>query len=254
MRRLSHLLHENLALYGGLGLFAFCTLLWSLLALPLRFILPVKVGRRLGRRAITRIFRIYLGSLSVLRVCRFDLSALDALRDQGPLLIAPNHPCLLDAFFVLSRLDNVACILKAELLDNPFLGGGARLAGYIRNDTPRNMILRAVDELGRGSHLLLFPEGTRTASWPLNPFQKSVGRIAQRAAVPVQTVFIDTDSAYLSKGWPLFRKPLRLPIRYRVRLGRRFDPPGEVNRFTAELRAYFEQELQTHPPLHTAEP
>jgi hypothetical protein len=31
----------------------------------------------------------------------------------------------------------------------------------------------------------------------------------------VQTVFIETDSAYLSKGWPLFRKP-SMPITYRI--------------------------------------
>jgi len=252
MHRLPRLLYEYLALYAGLALFGFCTLVWSLFAQPLRFMLPEQAARRLGRRAITLIFRSYLGTLSALRVCRFDLAALDVLHDQGPLLIAPNHPCLLDAFFVLSRLDNVACILKAEILDNPFLGGGARLAGYIRNDTPLNMILQAVDELDRGSLLLLFPEGTRTTSWPLNPFQKSVGRIAQRAQVPVQTVFIETDSAYLSKGWPLFKKPLALPIHYRVRLGKRFDPPDNAARFSKELYDYFSQELHLHPPLQVA--
>jgi 1-acyl-sn-glycerol-3-phosphate acyltransferase len=243
------LVYEYFALYAGLGLLGLCSLAWSLFAVPLYHLLPEAVGIRIGRQVITQAFRFYLGSLSFLRACHFDLSALDSLRDQGPLLIVPNHPCLLDAFFVLSRLDNVACIMKADIVDNLFLGSGARLAGYIRNDLPLDMILAAVDELGCGSPILLFPEGTRTVTWPLNPFQKSVARIAHRAQVPVQTVFIETDSAYLSKGWSLFRKPTTLPIHYRVRLGKRFNPPQDANRFSQELYAYFEQELRLHPPL-----
>ena len=60
--------------------------------------------------------------------------------------------------------------------------------------------------------------------------------------MPVQTILIETNSAYLSKGWPLFRKPV-MPIHYRVRLGRRFDPPQDGHRFITELEEYFAQEL-----------
>jgi Tat protein secretion system quality control protein TatD with DNase activity len=70
----------------------------------------------------------------------------------------------------------------------------------------------------------------------------SVGLIAKHAAVPVQTLIIETDSPYLSKHWPLFRRPT-LPITYRVRLGRRFAPPADVAAFTAELDAYYRSEL-----------
>ena len=91
-------------------------------------------------------------------------------------------------------------------------------------------------------HLLLFPEGTRTISSPVNPFKGSIALIARQARVPVQTVLIETDSGYLGKGWPLFRKP-PMPISYRVRLGRRFDPPQNTHRFMVELEQYFAQEL-----------
>jgi 1-acyl-sn-glycerol-3-phosphate acyltransferase len=90
--------------------------------------------------------------------------------------------------------------------------------------------------------LLLFPEGTRTREYPINPLTAGVGLIAKRAAVPVQTLVIETDSPFLSKGWPLFRRP-RLPIVYRVRLGKRFDPPENAGAFTAELERYFRREL-----------
>jgi 1-acyl-sn-glycerol-3-phosphate acyltransferase len=190
---------------------------------------------------ITSAFRVYLGALTLMRACRFDLTALDELRDQPAMIIAPNHPGLIDAVLVISRLP-AACIMKAGLMRNLFLGAGARLAGYIPNDTVHGMVTRSIASLHEGAHLLVFPEGTRTTRWPVNPFIGSIGIIARHAKVPVQTVFIDTDSPYLGKGWPLFRKPT-LPITYRIRLGRRFDPPDKTREFVRELEQYFAEEL-----------
>jgi hypothetical protein len=36
-----------------------------------------------------------------------------------------------------------------------------------------------------------------------------------------------------------------LPITYRVRLGRRFDPPTDVAAFTGELDGYYRHALET---------
>jgi 1-acyl-sn-glycerol-3-phosphate acyltransferase len=205
-------------------------------------LLSPRRGRALGRYAIMAVFRVYLASLSLSRRCSFDLKALDALRDEPSLILAPNHPCLLDAVMVISRLPNVACVLKADLMNNIFLGAGSRLARYIRNEPVRRMVQLASQDLDCGSHLLLFPEGTRTTTSPINPLRGSIGLISHHAQVPVQTILIETDSTYLSKGWPLFRKP-PMPIHYRVRLGRRFDPPQHTRRFMAELEHYFAHEL-----------
>ena len=245
-RRWLHRLYEICALGFGLGLLGALSLTWSLLAVPLYYVLPKRWADPLGRWAITTGFRIYLGALALIGACRFDISALDALRAEGPLVIAPNHPCLLDAVMVISRLPNMACIMKADIVDNVFLGAGARLAGYIRNDAQLSMIKQAVAELKNGSHLLIFPEGTRTTRWPVNACKGTTALIASRARVPIQTVFIETDSAYLSKGWPLFRRPA-MPITYRIRLGRRFDPPEKAGVFTEELERYFIDELRDAP-------
>jgi len=234
--------YDYLVLYLGLAWLGILCLAWTPVALMIYPLLSERRGRALGRYVIMAAFRFYLASLSASRRCSFDLEALDALRDEPSLIIAPNHPCLLDALMVISRLPNVACVLKAELMNNIFLGAGARLARYIRNEPVRRMVRLATRDFDCGSHLLLFPEGTRTTSRPVNPLQGSIGLIARHAQVPVQTVLIETDSLYLSKGWPLFRKP-PMPIHYRARLGRRFDPPQHTQRFKAELEHYFAHEL-----------
>jgi len=197
---------------------------------------------------IARGFRMYLGALRAAGACRFDLDALDGLRGAGPLILAPNHPSLLDAVMLLSRAPQAACVLKAALLDSVLFGAGARLAGYIRNDPPMGMVRRSVEVLREGGQLLLFPEGTRTVRAPLNPFRGAIALIARRAGAPVQTVFIEADSAFLGKGWPLTRRP-PLPLHYRVRLGRRFDPPQDLHAFVRELEQYFARELAEPPAL-----
>ena len=214
-----------------LGLLALLSLAWSLLALPLRYLLPRASGHWLGRYG----------------ACRFDLQALDALRDQPASVIAPNHPSLLDAVMIISRVPQVACVMKAELMQSILFGAGARLARYIRNDSLHAMVRRAVTEVRGGSHLLLFPEGTRTTHAPVNTMHGTAGLVAKYARAPVQTVFIEsTDAAFLGKKSTLFRYT-PMPVSYRIRLGKRFDPPHNVAAFAQELEQYFRDEL-THAP------
>ncbi|NEX21743.1 1-acyl-sn-glycerol-3-phosphate acyltransferase [Thiorhodococcus mannitoliphagus] len=235
-------------LYFGLLALALICLAWSPFALIFQALLPEQRARSIGRRGITQSFRLFLWILSGLGACRFDLSELDQLRDAGPMILAPNHPSLLDAVMVISRLPNIACIMKAELMGNLFLGAGARAAGYIPNKSPRAMIKAACRELGQGGQLLLFPEGTRTVRPPINPLVPATGAIARLAKVPIQTIIIETDSPFLAKGWPLFRCP-DMPLHYRVRLGKRFDPPGDTQAMAATLEHYFANTLAEESPL-----
>jgi len=235
-------LYEYFALYSSLTLLGLICLTWSVFALPLYLVLPRRLGTAVGRRGIMAGFRLYTWSLSASRSYRLDLSAIDTLRGGPPVILAPNHPCLIDALLILARHPNIVCVMKADLMKNVFLGSGSRLARYVRNESSRQMVKESVAHLKEGGVLLLFPEGTRTTRAPVNPLVASAGLIAKHAGVPVQTLIIETDSPYLSKGWPLFRRP-SLPITYRVRMGKRFPPPKDVSSFTAELDAYYRSEL-----------
>ncbi len=243
MKSVARAAYEYSATYSSLVIFALLCLVWSMLAVPLHALLPRGLGMRLGRRGIMAGFRLYAHWLGFAGVYRFDLSALDALPDSMPLILAPNHPSLIDAVLVAGRHSNVSCIMKSQLMGNILLGPGARLARYIRNGSPRQMVREAVADLREGGTLLLFPEGTRSARSPIGPLSKSVGVIARRAGVAVQTLLIETDSNYLGKGSSPWARAA-LPIAYRVRLGRRFEPPADAAAFSLELERYFRSELQ----------
>jgi 1-acyl-sn-glycerol-3-phosphate acyltransferase len=243
MPRPRKIAYEYFALYSSLTLLGMICLAWSVFAIPLYFILPRRIGTAVGRRGIMSGFRIYAWSLAVTGAYRLDLRDIDALKGGPPVILAPNHPSLIDALLILTRHPNIVCVMKSALMRNVFLGSGSRLARYVRNDSSRHMVKESVAHLREGGVLLLFPEGTRTIRSPINPLVGSVGLIAKHAQVPVQTLVIETDSPFLSKGWPLFKRP-DLPIVYRVRLGKRFDPPTDVPAFTAELDRYYRQELE----------
>ncbi|WP_207791995.1 lysophospholipid acyltransferase family protein [Siccirubricoccus phaeus] len=230
--------YYSIAFYFCLAVFGISCLVWSLPAALLYRILPRRWGQPLGQLGIMLGFRWFLGVMRFTGVFRADLSALDRLRAEGGLVIAPNHPTMLDAVILISRLPRVVCITKATLWDNLFLGGGIRLAGYVRNDLPLPMIRRAATAVQGGQQLLIFPEGSRTAHPPVDPFHRSFAVIARATRAPVQTVLIEADSPYLRKGWPLFRRP-SLPLVFRIRLGERVMAAGDPDEFVRTLEGYF---------------
>jgi len=234
--------YQYVAMLAMPGFFFLISLGWLPFALLFTLLLPRRLGRRWGRYMIMDGFRTYLDLLALCFPCRFDLSELDQLHTEGPLIIAANHPSLLDAVFIVSRLPNAVCVMKAALMNNIFFGAAARLAGYIRNNEPLAMILNARESLQGGVQLVIFPEGTRTENFPIDPCTASTGLIASRTRIPVQTLLIEYSTPYLGKAWRRFRPPV-LPLHCRVRLGRRFEPSRDVAAFTAELEAYFRAEL-----------
>jgi 1-acyl-sn-glycerol-3-phosphate acyltransferase len=149
-----------------LGVFS---LTWNLVAPLLGLVLPRARAGRIGRAGVSFVYRACWASAERLGLMEIDSSALDALRDEpGGLIVAANHPSMLDALIVVARLPRGVCVMKAELLRNVFLGGGARLAQYIRNDVGRGMVRDAA----RATSSSCFPrerERSRRPSTPSSP-------------------------------------------------------------------------------------
>lgn len=243
---------DLLAMTAGLAYWAFFGGLLTLIGGPLHLLLPRRPGEQLGRFLLHHLFRWFVTLLKWAGLVRVDSSGLEALgKSCGPLIAAPNHIALWDAVFIIARLPSAVCVMKKSILRNPVLGGGARLAGYIANDGTTRMIRNASKSLQNGSQLLLFPEGTRTkpdARW-INPLKGGCAIIALRAQVPIYPLFIRSNTRFLEKGWPLWKRPV-FPIHIRIDAGQPLYPgPGEsAQSLTRRLELAFENELsQAHP-------
>lgn len=236
-------LYEVGVMAFGLGLLATICLLSIPLFLLLYIVLPRRWHMPVSRRVIRYGFHAYLRVLHWTCLIRTDARALAALGQDKSLIVIANHPSLLDAVILLSCLPNATCVLKASLLHNPLYGVGARMAGYVSNEAPRQMIEDASRELQAGAHLILFPEGGRSREFPLSPFSSACILLSKKSQVPMQTVILEFSTPYLGKHWGLFTPPI-LPLNIRARLGRRFDPPEITGQALAKLEAYFRAELQ----------
>lgn len=227
--------------------------LLTLIAGPLHLMLPQRKGEQLGRFFLYQLFRKFVVLLRTVDLVKADLTALDKLGEiQGSFIAAPNHTSLWDVVFIIARLPSAVCVIKKEIHRNFFLGGGARLAGYIANDAMTRLIRDATASLKEGSQLLLFPEGTRTKSdarW-INPLKGGCAIIAARAGVPVYPIFIRSNSRFAQKGWPLWRRPV-FPITMNFDLGEPLTIlAGETSQeFTSRLAEVYEHELSKPHPL-----
>ena len=220
-------------------------------------ILPLKYSKPCGHFLLQKAFIIFVGYLKVTRFVVIDDSALKKLSNyQSGVIIAPNHIALWDAVFLIAHIPESVCIMKGSILRNPVLGGGARLAGYIPNDSTGQMLRAATQRIHQGETLLIFPEGTRTkqaAKW-VNPFQGVTALIAKRTGAPVVPVYIRSDNRFLEKGNTLLYKP-RFPLNLSFEVGEAvyFSKNDTVKGFTQSLEKKYIQVLSESHPLRRNE-
>ena len=187
------------------------------------------------RTAIRRLFAAWCSWLHAVRLIyvRFHGFTPEAL--AGPAVYVANHPGLLDATFILSRLPDAICIFKPSLIRNPAIGPAAVMGGYASGDKGIDLIHDVAARIAGGRSLLIFPEGTRTAAGvEVNPFKPGFTLIAARAHAPVRLIAVRAPRDLVPKGWSWWRAP-NFPAYVDITLlGELSSLPGEP---AAELTA-----------------
>jgi 1-acyl-sn-glycerol-3-phosphate acyltransferase len=132
-------------------------------------------------------------------------------------IIAPNHPSIWDAIFVLAAVSPMSCVLKSKLMTMPLIGGGATAAGLIPHQPAAVMLRRCVTQLRQNGALLFFPEGTRTeVGQQMMPLKGAIAIVAKQTGATVYPVWIETSSCFLRKGqslWSLPKQPIEIKIK-----------------------------------------
>jgi len=162
---------------------------------------------------------------------------------RGGLVIAANHPAMIDITCLLAHLPEALCIFKPAIRRNPVLGAAARRAGYLASDGGHELVRSAAAKVAAGNQLVIFPEGTRTETGKsVLPFKPGFVLIARRARKPIQLVRISTDSDLLTKETPWWRLP-RYPARVEVCAGPllRTDTAATTLELAATIETWFRQ-------------
>jgi len=219
----------------------------------LYLVLPHKQGLTCGRFLLQKDFQFFIFLLKISGLLILEDQELKRLSGyKDGVILAPNHTALWDVVFIIAKVPEALCIMKASIIKNPFLGGGAQLAGYIPINSITQMLKLSVKQLKKNETLLMFPEGTRTktdAQW-LNPLKGGVAVLAKQTGAAVIPIFMRSNTRFYEKGWPLYKKPV-FPIIINITVGDAvtMQVAETATEFTQRLEDIYLQELAKPHPL-----
>ena len=141
---------------------------------------------------------------------------------KGPVLLASNHRSNLDPFFVgVSFPRQVHFMAKAELWKVKALGGLIDMLGSFpvrRGEADRTAVKRALEMLGGGAVVGMFPEGRRQRGGSLGEIHPGVSLLSLREGVVTVPMVLDGTERLVRRGLPRFPRvtvtfgpPLDLP-------------------------------------------
>ena len=210
--RLAAILSAFAGFWGGAVLLA-----WLVLPLVAWFAPRLSTRPRIAcQRVVAWTFRVFHGYMRALGL--LDARVVSDLPrfERGPVVFVANHTTLVDVTAILSRIPNVSCIAKPVYSSNPFVGRLLRLAGFL--DAGRGVeeragvVTAAVERLGEGGHVLVFPEGTRSPEGGMRRLQRGAFEIACRAKVPVVPLVLRCEPSALRKGQKVWDQPDGLAV------------------------------------------
>jgi 1-acyl-sn-glycerol-3-phosphate acyltransferase len=134
----------------------------------------------------------------LLFLCRvllgLKVEGLDRVPRKGALVVVSNHLHNADPVILSIACPRpLHCMAKLELFRVPVIGRLIRLGGAFpvnRGKADRNAIRRAVATLDQGIAVGMFPEGTRSRSWHMEPALSGAGLVAMMGKAKIQPVAI----------------------------------------------------------------
>jgi 1-acyl-sn-glycerol-3-phosphate acyltransferase len=206
---------------AGSLLFWAVALAVSIACFPMALAIRVVTAPFDRRLALLHLFSCFWASLI------FGANPLWRLRIEGKDRIAPaaayvmvcNHQSLLDILVLFRLFVHFKWVSKAENFSVPFVGWNMSLNRYVRIERGSlrgnlSMMRGCTSALGAGSSVMIFPEGTRSASGELGAFKPGAFEIALRTNCPVLPIVLDgTARALPKRGFVLRgRHELRLRV------------------------------------------
>lgn len=175
----------NVWFFGTLVLF----LMFMLLTMPFSY--------RALLAVIRAWVRVALWGLKAIVGLRWEVRGMEKMPD-GPVIIASKHQSAWDTVAPLLLFPDAAWVMKVELSRIPLWGWYARKCGSIFIDRAAGMsalkklTADALDRLGRGRPVLIFPEGHRVAPGQPAKYNPGIAALYGQANVPVVPVALNS--------------------------------------------------------------
>ena len=157
------------------------------------------------------------------------LNIRDEVRTIRSSIIVCNHLSYLDPILLISLFEKQKTIVKSAFFSAPVFGWILRQSGYIPSQAGNeyaSLMIRNIENIGEylasGGNVFIFPEGTRSRTGRLGPFNKGAFSIARYCRAPIQCLMIrDTNRLFVPGR---FRFNTCVPVAIEVERIGVFDP------------------------------
>lgn len=192
------------------------TLLLWLFGLPVTIFLFIIVMLSLifdrSGNCVHSIGRLWSRILLFLSGVTVEVKGLENILAGKPQILASNHQGAFDILALQAFIPiQFRWVAKRSLFKIPIIGWSMSFAGYVGIDRERagsayKSIEAAADKVKSGTSVLIFPEGTRSASGELLPFKRGSFLLAVKSGVPVIPISI-TGTKDIMKRESILIKP-----------------------------------------------
>lgn len=175
----------NIFFFGGLTIF----LLMMLVVLPLPDRYMVVCVRTWSR--------ILCGALKVLAGVDQELRGLENIPDE-PVIFASKHQSIWETIALVWVFPEQSYVLKKELLSIPLWGWCASKCGHISVDRDggasalKGLVRDSRKFLEMGRHLIIFPEGTRSAPGKTGTYHPGIAALYSQLSAPIVPVALNS--------------------------------------------------------------
>jgi 1-acyl-sn-glycerol-3-phosphate acyltransferase len=148
---------------------------------------------------------------------------------EGPAIIAMKHQSAWDTLAMPVIFDDVAVVIKRELLMVPLYGWYVQRAGAIPVDRKgggaalKRMLGHAARAASEGRRIAIFPEGTRTAVGDRQPYHPGVAALYGQLGLPLVPVAVNSGLFWGRRSF--FKKSGRIIVEILPPI-----PPGRQRR------------------------
>ena len=143
----------------------------------------------------------------------------EKIRPDTTYVMVANHLSLLDILVLFRLFRHFKWVSKIENFRVPFIGWNMSMNRYIKlrrgdRDSVVQMMEACTRAIGEGSSIMMFPEGTRSATGEMRPFKPGAFELALKTRTRILPIVISgTADALPKRGFLLQgRHPIRIMV------------------------------------------
>ena len=178
---------------------------WVVIFLSILFLFPIIFITRSRKKAVHRIGELWGRMFLFIGSVQLNINGLKNINPQRSYILMANHQSYYDIFLLLTLPVFIHWMAKKELFNIPVFGWMLKWIDAISIDRKNkakaySSIKRAIEKVRSGATVLVFPEGTRSPSGDLLPFNKGGFSLAILSRSPILPITINGTHRIMAKG------------------------------------------------------